>query len=753
MEESHREHDWLVGAFHVLHLGHSSTMKDMAGGNGNPRAEQKEHKEEDGERVSTHVRWALRTHPLLKDVDGRIFASACAMLGRVPCLPSHPVSVHPTRDRPVKPPFRSIFLFLGVSALAAGCAPATSPPRANEPAPLPATGEAPADAAGTDVPEYTIEEFLGTTSIFGASFAPDGSKILVSGDETGVFNAYAIPVGGGEPIQLTRSTDDAVRVISYFRDNERFLYTSDRGGDELNHIYVQTPDGTVQDLTPGEKLKANFLGWAADDESFFVGTNERDERCFDVYEINADDYDRSPIFENDPCFYPADVSPDRHYVALGKPRTTNDSDIFLFDRRTEELKNITEHTGNVQNSVADFTPDGRGLLYTTDKGSEFAYLARYDLATGETTTLLQPEWDVMYADHSRNGEYLVVGINQDARTEVRLFDAATMQPVALPDLPDADITSVSFSPAGERVAFYASDSRSPRDLFVAPLGGGEPKRLTRTLNQRIEPEHLVEGRVVRFTSYDGTEIPGILYQPHGASPETKVPALVWVHGGPGGQSRIGYSGLIQYLVNHGYAVYAINNRGSSGYGKTFYAMDDRKHGEADLGDVVASKKMLGATGWVDPERIGIIGGSYGGYMVLAALAFEPEEFDVGIDIFGVANWLRTLESIPPWWEGQREALYAELGDPATDRERLERISPLFHAEKIQRPLLVLQGANDPRVLQVESDEIVEAVRANDVPVEYIVFPDEGHGFAKKENQLRGYRAVLKFLDEHLKGEA
>ncbi|MCB1588374.1 MAG: S9 family peptidase, partial [Xanthomonadales bacterium] len=214
-----------------------------------------------------------------------------------------------------------------------------------------------------------------------------------------------------------------------------------------------------------------------------------------------------------------------------------------------------------------------------------------------------------------------------------------------------------------------------------------------------------------------------------------------------------YSPLLQYLVNHGYAVYAINNRGSSGYGKTFFGLDDRQHGEADLADVVASKQFLIDSGVIDPQRVGIIGGSYGGYMVLAALAFEPDVFAVGVDIFGVSNWLRTLTSIPPWWESFRLALYAEMGDPATDEERLRRISPLFHADQIRHPLMVLQGANDPRVLQVESDEIVAAVKANNVPVEYLVFPDEGHGFVNRANQIEGYRAVREFLDTQLRGKA
>jgi dipeptidyl aminopeptidase/acylaminoacyl peptidase len=271
------------------------------------------------------------------------------------------------------------------------------------------------------------------------------------------------------------------------------------------------------------------------------------------------------------------------------------------------------------------------------------------------------------------------------------------------------------------------------------------------MNPSIKRADLVVPTRVRFKSYDGVEIPGLLYTPRQVAAPAKAPALVMVHGGPGGQAQVGYFAMTQALVNHGYVVFDINNRGSSGYGKTFYAMDDRRHGEADLGDVVASKQMLVATGYVDPARIGIIGGSYGGYMVLAALTLQPDAFKVGVDLFGISNWVRTLENVPPWWESFKQALYAEMGDPKTDAERLRRISPLFNASKIKAPLMVLQGANDPRVLKIESDEIVAAAKKNGVPTEYIVFPDEGHGFVKKENEIRGYTAILAFVDKHLKG--
>jgi dipeptidyl aminopeptidase/acylaminoacyl peptidase len=603
-----------------------------------------------------------------------------------------------------------------------------------------------------EVDHYTIQDFLETTNMFGSSFSPDGSKLLVSRDETGIYNAYAIPVAGGPALQLTQSADDAVRVAGYFRDDERFLYSQDRGGDELHHLYVRELDGSSTDLTPGEDLKALFLGWADDDRSFFVGTNQRDDRYFDIFEVDPTTYESTLVFQDETGYQVSAISPDKQRVVFSKPNTRLDNDLYMYDRAVGEMTHLTPHDGEISYSAQFFSPDGGSLYLTTDEGQEYKYLMRMDLASGDRELVMRPDWDVMFAYLSDTDAYMVVGVNEDARTVMNVHRYPSMEEVELPAIAGLDVTSVSFSPDDSRIAFYASSSTSPRNLYVREIGEGDAAQLTENLNPGIDSEHLVQGEVVRFTSFDGVEIPGVLYEPHGASPENKVPALVWVHGGPGGQSRLGYSELIQYLVNHGYAIYAINNRGSSGYGKTFFSLDDRRHGQDDLDDCVASKNMLIDTGWVDSERIGIIGGSYGGYMVLAALAFRPEEFAAGVDLFGISNWVRTLESIPPWWEAARQSLYDELGDPATDREMLEAKSPLFHSSNIVRPLMVMQGANDPRVIQPESDDIVEAVRANGVPVEYVLFDDEGHGFSKKENREEGWQAVLRFVDEHVKGE-
>ena len=600
-----------------------------------------------------------------------------------------------------------------------------------------------------EVREYTIEQFLDTVSIGGGSFSHDDKLMLYGSDASGIYNAYTVPVTGGEAKQITHSTEDNVFPVSFFPNDNRILYRGDKGGNEIYHVYLLEEDGTVKDLTPGEKNRATFHGWSYDGKSFFYQSNERDPQSMDLYEMDIATFKPVLVFQNE-GYGVGPISRDKRYIALGKPKSTNDADIFLHDRQTKQTRLLTQHEGEIQFGAVEFTPDSKGLYFVTDRDSEFTHLSRMDLASGESEAVEKADWDVMFADLSHEGTYLTVGINNDARTEIRVYETATGKRVELPEMPQGDITSVAFSRSEKLMRLFHSSDRTPADLYVCDPATKQYTRLTNAMNPEINPEDLVDTEVVRYKSFDGVEIPAVLMKPH-LEPGEKAPALVDVHGGPGGQSRTGYNAMLQYLVNHGYVVLRVNNRGSSGYGKTFFKMDDLKHGEDDLMDCVEAKKFLASTGYVDESKIGISGGSYGGYMVLAALAFQPDAFDVGVDIFGVANWLRTLQNTPPWWAAFRDALFKEMGNPETDADYLKRISPLFHAEKIKKPLIVLQGANDPRVLKVESDEIVEAVRANGVPVEYVVFDDEGHGFTKKKNRIEGYEAILRFLDKHLKG--
>jgi dipeptidyl aminopeptidase/acylaminoacyl peptidase len=459
------------------------------------------------------------------------------------------------------------------------------------------------------------------------------------------------------------------------------------------------------------------------------------------------------LYENTSGYQLGAISRDEKWIAFSKPNTTSDSDIFLYDVTKKEMKQISKHEGDANYSPADFDVASKNLYYLTNDGGEFNYLARYDLASGKKEPVEKANWDVMYTYFSHGGKYRVLAVNEDAHTKIAITETKTGKAVPLPTLPDGDITGVTISDDEKLMAFYFNGDRSPSNLYVYDFATGKANRLTDSLNPEIDPNYLVDSEVVRFKSFDGMAIPNILYKPHDASPTHKAPALVWVHGGPGGQTRAGYSALAQYLVNHGYVVLGINNRGSSGYGKTFFTADDRKHGREPLWDCVEAKKYLKSLGYVDEDKIGILGGSYGGYMVLAALAFKPEEFKVGVDLFGVANWIRTLESVPPYWESFRKALYKEIGDPKTDRQFLMDTSPLFHADQITKPLIVLQGKNDPRVIKPESDDIVNAIKKKGGVVEYVVFDNEGHGFTKKENEIKGYQAILEFLDKYLKGDA
>ncbi len=598
---------------------------------------------------------------------------------------------------------------------------------------------------------YTIEQMMNNEAIGGGSFSPDKSKLLVSSNRSGIYNMYTVAAAGGDMTPVTASDSSSVFGISYFPRDERMLFRMDGNGDEIYHIYLRDLDGSHKDLTPYEGKRASFYGWTKDKNSFLFSSNKRDDRYTDLYEMDLETLSATLLYTNEDGYFLGGLSNDKKYLPLIKPINTNDADLFLYNMEDKSVTKINQNQS--ANSPEDFSPDGKYFYYTTDDGGEFGQLMRYNIADKTIEKVLQREWDILGSYFTENGTYQVTYINEDAKNVIEVMDVASGKNIDLPSFDGMDITNVGFSEDEKTMRFYAGGSHTPSNLYVYDLETKEQTKLTDVLNDEIEAQDLVNAEVIRYKSFDGLEIPAIYYKPHQASEDSKVPALVWVHGGPGGQSRQNFSSLIQYIVNHGYAVLAVNNRGSSGYGKSFYQMDDLNHGDKDLKDCVEGKNWLAQQKEIDPEKIGIIGGSYGGYMTMAALTYTPEEFDVGVNLFGVTNWIRTLRSIPPWWEAQKEALYLELGDPnSADSVRLRAISPLFHTDKVTKPLIVLQGSKDPRVLQVESDEIVAGVKANGVPVEYVLFEDEGHGFVKKENQIEAYSKILSFLEVYLKGD-
>ncbi len=421
--------------------------------------------------------------------------------------------------------------------------------------------------------EYTIEQFLSTTAITQASFSFDGSKLLFSSNATGIVNVYSVPTAGGEAAPLTKSDTATTTSVSYFPSDDRFLFTRDQGGNELNHLFVQTPAGEEKDLTPGEKLKAAFKKWTRDGRAFYVRSNERDARFFDVYRYDAASYARTLFYQDEVGYDLGDISDDAKWIAFQKINTTADSDIYLWSAAAKTMTLISKHTGTASYEPACFDVDSKWLYYLTNEGegdgSEFTRVRRYELSSGKSEDVEKADWDIAWTFFSKNGKYRLSAVNQDGRSVLKLWNGRTGAPIALPAFPAGEVSSVRVSNDETKLAFQLDSDRGPNNLYVYTFGSDAPRRLTDTMTKAIDPTDLVEAQVVRFPSFDGMAIPNIFYKPWQASPQAKAPAVIWVHGGPGGQTRQQYNPYIQYLVNHGYVVLGINNRGSSGYGKTF----------------------------------------------------------------------------------------------------------------------------------------------------------------------------------------
>jgi len=602
---------------------------------------------------------------------------------------------------------------------------------------------------------YTIEQFLKTTSVGGGAFSEDEGKLLVHNNQTGIFNVYELDIATAEMTPLTQSQDTTF-AVAYLPGGNRFLFTRDEGGNELYKLYVQAPGEEPIRLTQGEQTREIFYDFAYDRKSFFTGNNSRDPRFMDVYEWDVSTLEPTLFYRNEEGLDLRTVSRDKRWMALHRVHNDFDSDMYLVDRAGDSKPVlISDPEGEVNHIPVTFSPDGARLYYLCDRDNDFLYLMSYETATGSRQVAYKPDrWDVTGISFSHKGTYQIITVNENAVPRHIVTNLRTDEEVRLADLPSGIVTGLEFSPSERLLRFFSLDADRPSDLYVYDLQTDRSRRLTDNLNPEIDPSHLVKPDLITLRARDGLEFYGYLYKPLQASADKPVPALLWIHGGPGGQSVPAWSAEIQFLVNHGYAVFDLNYRGSGGFGRAFSMADDQKHGREPLYDCIDAKRWLASNvDWVDPERIGILGGSYGGYMVMAALAFAPEEFAVGVDIFGVTNWIRTLKNTPPWWESFKQALYREIGNPETQKDLLYEISPLFHAENIRRPVIILQGANDPRVLKVESDEMVEKIRASGGTVEYILFEDEGHGFTKTANRIRGWNAILEFLERHLKGGA
>jgi dipeptidyl aminopeptidase/acylaminoacyl peptidase len=604
---------------------------------------------------------------------------------------------------------------------------------------------------------YPIERYLNVRSAMAGTFRPDGRRLAFLTDITGTYQIWAVDVPPpGQPTpwpeQLT-FFKERVLTVTYSPVADEMVFSTDVGGNERAQLFLLSGDGQhLRQLTDAPQAIHSFGGWSHDGRSIAYSSNMRDPRVFDVYVMEVRRGEARMVHQGDGWFYVVGFSPDDAQLLIGKAYSSFDQDLWLLDLASGATHLLTPHQGSARFEAA-FAPDGRRLYCASDLDRDFLTLAHLDLnrpAADSPAPRLSfrdsPGWDVASLSVAPQSNRLAYHVNADGYTRLIIESLADGAVLSLEGLPPGVCELSAFSVDGSRAAVVLNAPRYNPDVWVADLTTGEAHQVTRSSRAGIPQSSLVEPELIRYPSFDGLSIAGFLYRPLTARPGDKLRVLFIVHGGPESQTQPTFGPITQYFVNRGYAVFAPNVRGSTGYGKQFAHLDDVEKRLDSVADLAYGARYLVEQSIADPQRIAVYGGSYGGFMVLAALTQYPEIWAAGIDVVGIANFLTFLENTGPW---RRELRIAEYGDPEKDRDLLERISPINHVHRIKAPLMVIHGANDPRVPVGEAEQIVAALRARNVPVAYLRYEDEGHGLSKLANRLDAYAKMADFLDQHL----
>ena len=592
----------------------------------------------------------------------------------------------------------------------------------------------------------------------GASYqvSPGGDFISWMAPWENRLNVFVQPVdGSGEPRRLTDATKRD--IAGYFwAAKDQIVYLQDDGGDENFHLYAVNVDGANRrDLTPFPGVRVGVVDDLRDDEDhLLISMNQRDARVFDVFRLNTRNGELELVAEN-----PGSVSSwiTDHEGKVRAAVQTDGVNTELLTRATEDEPFQKVLSTNFRESVSPlfFTYDNKDLYASSNLGRDKAAIVRLDPATGKEVELLfeHPEVDTERLLGSDKRKVLTAAAFTRDKQEYHFFDdwRRELQAKLEKKLPGEEVTLSSMSREEDKFIVRTHSDRSRGAFYYYDSTTDELRKLA-DISPWLDAEKLAPMEPVRIPARDGLELPAYLTLPPGVDPQG-LPAVLLVHGGPWARDAWGFDGEAQFLANRGYAVLQVNFRGSTGYGRDFWEKSFKQWGKTMQNDLTDSAKWLVDRGIADPQRIAIYGGSYGGYAALAGMAFTPEVYAAGISFVGPSNIFTLLASVPPYWEPYRQMQYEMIGNPETEKELLTAASPLFSADQIASPLLIAQGANDPRVKKAESDQIVEALQQRGIDVPYIVKDNEGHGFANEENRFYFYRAVERFLAKHLGGRS
>ncbi len=611
---------------------------------------------------------------------------------------------------------------------------------------------------------FAISRYLNVQMAYMPSFSGNGRFLSFLSNATGMPQAWRIDLHAAAqtipwPDQVTFAVDRVMSAkFSPAAGDNRLFFTHDVGGNENAQMFLLNLDsGAETALSAGFEQALHIPGeWSADGQYLLFAANRRHPGQFDLYRQPMAGGAAEILWQHEaPGFlYGQRFSPNGQRVAFIRMARSADHDLLEVDLGTGQARQLNPPDKPARFAQLAYSKDGRFLFTVTDLDSDFLHVARLDLATLAWEKLVAPNWDVELMVLSPNGRYLIYSINENGRSKLELIDLGMglSRPAPLPDGVSGLVGwfdgELAFSPDSRHLAFSYTSATRTSDIYLwnLDLDDDTVQAVTRMPHGGIPTDQFVAPELIHYPTFDEREIPAWLYKPANA-PSQPLPVVIMVHGGPESQFRPYFNFLAEYLVHNGYAVLAPNVRGSTGYGRAYSHLDDVEKRMDSVADLAYAAHWLKGQPAFDGERIAVYGGSYGGFMVLAALTTYPDLWAAGVDIVGISNFVTFLENTSDYRRNHRESEYGSL---AQHRDFLQSISPLNQVDHIAAPLMVIHGANDPRVPLSEAEQLVAALEKRGVPVEFLVFADEGHGLAKLKNKEVAYPAVIHFLDKFLK---
>lgn len=604
--------------------------------------------------------------------------------------------------------------------------------------------------------KFSIEQLYSTRIVGGTAWSPKGDRIAFVANISGANNIWVVPSEGGWPTQLTISTQRQA-APAWSPDGKYIIYQSDYDGNEQYDLFLVEPDnGTVTNVTNTPNVSEEAPAWSPDGKLMAYAAKPKDGSSYEIMLMEMLTRSSQPLTKDTPKHlsnYAPMWSHDGKLVAYEQDNANGrDSNLFIAEVATGKSMLVTPHEGDKLYSMSDWSPDGKQLLITSNAGNGYMNVGLLDIATKKIDWLTEDKWEVWSGSFSPDGKTITWTVNVDGNTDLMLYDVATKK--AEPLAVKAGVNSFggaesTFTRDGKKLLFFHNGADTPNDAWVYDLASKKSQQVTHSLVGGVRSQDMVEPYLVHYPSRDGKfTISAFVYVPYNAPRDGTHPLVIYIHGGPTSQSMNGFSRFIQYLANEGYVVIAPNYRGSTGYGREFMDANRYDMGGADLQDTLAAADFMSKSGYIDMKKLVVMGGSYGGYLTMMAVTKEPQMWAAGVAIVPFVNWFTEIKNEDPTL---REYDLATMGNPddPKDQARLKERSPIFFVDEIKAPLLMLAGGNDPRCPKSETLQVVDAIKKKGGTVDYKIYEDEGHGFARVANQIDAYKKVADFIIQHV----